>query len=125
MHDQINSTTLALGLVADNYTTTPTGTGVDCQGHESALVIQNAKTMTGTTPTLDGKIQESDDNSSFSDVSGAVFTQVTDAADSHQVIEVKCSQTKRYLRYVGTMTGTNPTVDLGVSIVLGLSKVRP
>jgi len=125
MNDQINNTTTALGLVSDSYTTTPTGTGVDCQGHESALIIQNAKTMTGTTPTLDGKIQESDDDSTWSDVSGATFTQVTDAADSLQTIEVKCSETKKYLRYVGTMTGTSPVVDLGVSIILGLSKVVP
>jgi hypothetical protein len=95
-------------------TSTVTGTGLDfITGDGRCFAIQNVGTVSGTSPTLNGRIQESADNSTWSDVSGATFTQVT-ASTSLQIITF--DRTLRYLRYVGTIAGTSPSFDLDVLI---------
>lgn len=107
----------------DVETSTVTGTGVDLKDYIGSLkVTQDVGTVGGTTPTLDGKIQESDDNSTFTDVTGLAFTQVT-ATGNQQSIAVDTRAVKRYIRYVGTIAGTAPTFDMGVSLV-GKKQVR-
>ena len=76
--------------------------------------IQQTGTIGGSSPSLAGKIQESADNSTWADISGATFTAVT-ANDSTQSIAF--DRTKRYLRYVGTIAGTSPTIPLAVIIL--------
>src|SRR4051812_876213 len=82
-------------------TASANGTGVDTQGYTDAVVVLEVGTVSGTTPTLNVKVQESDDNSTFSDVTGATFTQVT-ATGSSQVLRVAELNVgrKRYLRTV-------------------------
>jgi hypothetical protein len=103
--------------VAGAITTTGNQTGVDIlnfDGH--GMVILNSAAGTGTTPTLDVKLQDSADNSSFADVSGAAFTQVTGAA-SFQTIDVDLSAIRRYVRVVDTVSGTTPSFARSVSLV--------
>lgn len=118
---QANTEILA---VAATNTSTLTGTAVDVTLYEGigAVVLNTAK-GTGTTPTLDGKLQSGaeSDGSDAADISGATFTQVTDAADSLQVLSVDLSAAGKYLRFVGTITGTSPSFVLGVSLV-GIKK---
>ena len=93
-------------------TAAATGTGVDLRDYEGPVVIiQNHGTSTGT---LDGKIQDSADNSSFADVTGAVFTQETTGAGIQSLV-LQSKQVRRYIKYVGTV-GTGPQV-VGVSMV--------
>jgi hypothetical protein len=103
------------------------GTGVDTQGYNDAMVVLETGAVSGTSPTLDVKLQESDDNSTFADISGATFTQVT-AANSSQVMrlaELNVTR-KRYIRAVGTVGGSStPTVIAGVEILLGQAASRP
>ena len=55
-------------------TATVTGTGFDVSNYIGNITFsQSVGTVTGTTPTLDGKIQDSADNSSFTDVTGATL----------------------------------------------------
>lgn len=75
--------------------------------------IQMIGTVGGTSPSLTGKMQESSDNSSWSDISGATFTAVT-ASTSLQIITFE--RTKRYVRHFRTVSGTSPTFVLGVVI---------
>jgi hypothetical protein len=123
----LNSLAQALGLVlaaAARRTTTLTGTGIDVLHYEGvALAVLNASAGTGTTPTLDVKLQHSDDNSTFADVTGGAFTQVTDAAESAgiQVKRINVSDLKRYVRVIGTIAGTTPSFDYGVEFV-GIKK---
>lgn len=113
--------TLALNL---SRTATLTGTGVDLQGLDGeAVVIQSAGAATsGSSPTLDGKLQDSADNSTgWADITGAVFTQVTTTA-SDQKISINVSEVKRYVRYVGTIGGTStPTFPFSCNLI-GSSK---
>lgn len=123
----LNAMAQAAGFVlaaAARRTSTLTGTGIDVLDYEGVgLVVLNASAGTGTSPTLDVKLQHSDDNSTFADVTGAVFTQVTDVAGTAgvRVLKINVPDLKRYLRVVGTIAGTTPSFDFGVEFV-GIKK---
>jgi len=109
---------------AARRTTTLTGTGIEVLEYEGvALVLLNASAGTGTNPTLDVKLQHSDDDSTYEDVTSGTFTQVTDAAESAgvKVMKLNVSDLKRYLRVIGTIAGTTPSFDFGVEFV-GITK---
>lgn len=97
-------------------TATANGTGVDlidvAGNMQTALLLTGA--VSGTTPTLDVKIQESSDNTTFTDVAGATFTQQT-AANQRQVISF--AAIKRYVRAVYTIAGTSPNFATGVTFL--------
>jgi hypothetical protein len=59
-----------------------------------------------TTPTLDVKIQESDDNTTFTDIVGATFVQVTASNNLQAIVFLR---SKRYCRAVATIAGTTPS----------------
>lgn len=100
-------------------TASANGTGVDTQTIDhgkDAMVVLHVGTVTGTTPTLDVKIQDSADNSSWADVSGAAFAQKAAAGLSRMNVSLK--STRRYLRAVATIAGTSPSFPCSVVIAL-------
>ena len=82
-------------------------------GDGRCFAIQTVGSLGGTSPTLAGKIQESADGSSWADISGATFTTVT---SSDNVQAITFDRTLRYVRYVGTVTGTSPQIPVAVVI---------
>lgn len=106
---------------------TANGTGVDVRHFVGELALYlAAKATAGTSPTLDVTIEESDDDSSYAAVSGAAFTQVTDADTSAAVlhkITLDVNARKRYLRAVKTAGGTDPAFDVACFGV-GVKQVR-
>lgn len=82
--------------VANNYTT-HVGTGISVIGKQ-AIVNLNAGTV-GAGGTVDAKIQESDDNVTYTDWTGGAFTQVTSANDN-AIQEKAYTGTKAYIRVV-------------------------
>lgn len=99
-------------------TSTVTATGIDISGYKGGLLIQQlVGVVSGTTPTLDGKLQGSPDNSTWTDIAGATIPQVT-ASNSFQKIGVDVRAVGKYLRYVGTIGGTTPSFTFGV-VLLG------
>lgn len=120
-HNELSFDELA---VSGARTTTLTGTAIDISQYQGVLkIIQDSAAGTGTTPTLDGKIQTGDQSngSDAADVSGAVFTQVTTAA-SKQALGVDTRNLKTYIRYVGPITGTTPSFNFAV-LLIGQKKV--
>jgi hypothetical protein len=97
-------------------TSTLTGTAFDTRGYEGHMgIIQHVGVVSGTTPTLDGKIQHSDTSGgTYTDVPGATFTQVT-ASNNLQKIVLDRRATKRFIKYIGTIAGTTPSFTFGVS----------
>lgn len=100
-------------------TSTVTGSAIDLinyQGEGKLILMSNAGT--GTLPTLDVKVQECDtSDGDYTDVSGAAFTQVTDAADAFEVISLKIDEVKRYIKIIGTIGGSDtPTFTFGVAL---------
>lgn len=99
-------------------TSTVTATGIDISGYRGGLIVQQlVGAVSGTSPTLNGKLQSSPDNSTWSDISGATFTEVT-SSDSFQKIGINVRDAAKYLRYVGTIAGTSPSFTMGV-VLLG------
>lgn len=112
-------------LKADNYSAASTdGASVDTKGYRHAVVVVNAG-IAAASAEADIKIQDSADDSSFADISGATFTQITTANDDTCYVGfVNCDANRRYLRAVVACDGTN-AVELGVSIVLMQPEVGP
>lgn len=91
------------------------GTGVDLVSYEGQIaVVLDAHNVSGTSPTMDIKIQDSADNSSFADVSPSIaFAQVT-TTDSVQKLSIAKSSLRRYIRAVKTAGGTTPVYLISV-----------
>ena len=76
----------------------------------AALIVGN---VAGTTPTMNVKLQESTDGTTYTDITGGAFTQVT---TSNQVQYLAVKPTKRYVSCTGTIGGTNPVLETTVLI---------
>ena len=78
-------------------------------------IILTSSAGGGTTPTLDVKMQDATaSGGSYADITGAVFAQVTDAADVTSMITVQADETRGFLKVVGAVDGTSPTFDMAV-----------
>lgn len=75
------------------------------------LVVGN---VAGTSPTMDAKMQESTDGTTWTDVASGAFTQVT---QSTNVQTLPIQPTKRYLRSTGTVGGTTPVLETTILVV--------
>ena len=80
--------------IADNYTT-HAGTGVSVLG-KTAIINLNAGTV-GDGGTIDAKIQESNDNATWTDWTGGAFTQVK-AANDNAIQEMQYTGSMAYIR---------------------------
>lgn len=108
-------------------TASANGTGVDLQGFESATVLFSTGAITDGTHTP--KLQESDDNSTFTDVAAAdligSFSAVTSASGGNAVQEVGYKGTKRYIRVAVTVSGATSGGVYGATIVRGHPRNLP
>ncbi len=96
---------------------TVNGTGIDTRDFDEALIVLNAGATSGS-GTLDVKVQDSADNSSFTDISGAAFTQITTATDvANYVGRVRTKAYRRYIRIVSVNAVADAQV--AVSVLLG------
>lgn len=107
------------GLIIDpaaTVTSTSTSAGVDIRDYigRMAILLSCGAATAGTAPTVTVKIQGSPDNSTFTDITGAVFTAVTTVA-SFQQIALDVDSAPRYIRAVATVGGTDtPTFAYAV-----------
>ena len=116
----------SVNLIAGHPTATRTATGqtsgIDVRDYDGDLVfvLDTTGGGSGSSPTLDVTIEDSADNSSFSALSGAAFTQVTGSA-SAQTLEVDANGCKRYVRVKYTIGGSSPSFTFSVNAI-GLKK---
>jgi uncharacterized phiE125 gp8 family phage protein len=101
-------------IVAANYTLI--GNSVDILGC-MALVTLNSG-ANGTSGTVDVKIQESDNNSTWTDFAGGSFTQITTVNDN-AVYEKLYTGVKRYIRAVATVAIS--ASDFSVDVIKNLA----
>jgi len=125
MQEILGASVLSLLDPADR-SATANGSAVDIlhyEGHATAIIQSAAGT--GTTPTLDVKLQDSSDGSTgWADITGAAFAQVTNAAASRQIVKFNASAAKRYIRAVATVGGTTPSFACAVSFI-GKKQIVP
>ena len=123
IHNLGSKTYIASLFGADSRTATANGTAFDLQGSNDAegeaIVILDSEAGSGTAPTLDVKLQDSADNSSFADITDKTFTQVTDGGAGFEKISINANDVRRYVRAVATFGGTSPVFVFGVSLVYG------
>lgn len=102
---------------------TGNGTGVDLQQLEGeiAAILDVSAPTAGVTPTLDVALEHSDDNATFTAISGGTFTQVTSAA-SVQKLSLNKNELKRYVRAARTIGGTSSPAYLVSSKIVGIKK---
>lgn len=98
-------------------TTDTNGSAVDAAEYDSAVaVLLNASAGSGDM-TCNVKLQQSADGStSWTDISGAAFTQVTTTASSQKIV-FNPAGTQRYIRAVVDVGGTTPSFVVGVQLI--------
>lgn len=111
INDFPNDVLLGVSVYPAEVDADDSGTSVDMISADGmCFAIQVVGAVGGSdTPTLTGKIQESSDNSTWTDVAGATFTAVT---TSNNKQSISFQRTKRYLRHYRTVSGTSPTFVL-------------
>lgn len=83
-------------------------------GGPEMMAILTCGTVSGTTPTLDVKVQYSADGSTgWTDITGATFTQLTAAGRQ----AIRFVSPERYIRIVATIAGTSPSFTFAVVVV--------
>ena len=92
------------------------GTAIDVLGY--SVLVTFAWAGFGAGSTVDVKLQDSDDNTTWTDVASGAFTQVT-TATANSTIEKAYTGGKHYLRVVATVAGA--TSSFGVSVVTDAS----
>jgi len=112
-----------------SVTATANGTGVDIQQWVGQLAVYLAcKNTAGTSPTLDVTLEDSADGSTgWAAISGAAFTQVTDANTAAAVllqINVNADACKRYIRAVKTIGGSSNPAFMTACFAVGVKQVR-
>lgn len=105
---------LTAGLRTDTAATN--GTGIDGTASTAfgAQAYLQVTAFTGTDATV--KIQDSADNSSFTDVSGFAFTATTAAHTTQRIATSNTATIRRYLRAVTTTSGGFTSVTFSVMV---------
>lgn len=102
-------------------TSTLTGGAVDVSDYTGPLhiILQSSAATAGTTPTLNVKLTEcATSGGTYTDVTGATFTEVTDGGDLTEMITVNVDNLLKYVKIVGTIAGTStPTFGFGVCAI--------
>ncbi|MFZ5762840.1 MAG: hypothetical protein ACOY8P_07950 [Thermodesulfobacteriota bacterium] len=108
---------------AGNRNASVNGTGIDLQGFHSAAVTFAPATITDGTHTP--KLQESDDNSTFTDVAAAdqLGTLAALASDTVQTVGYKGG--KRYIRGVVTVAGATTGGIYAAMVIKGHPDLAP
>ena len=114
-------------LVPAVRTADANGTGVDTQGYGDGMLVVTAGDidLADANETYVIELEESDDNSTFTDVSGHDITITAD----NQVGVVRIRELnvtrKRYLRAVCNVGGTSPSFPVAAVFLLGEAYAGP
>lgn len=122
---------LVSGIAPATVTTDANGSAIDRLRYSHLMADLNVTVSSGTLPTLDVRVQDSADGSTgwanftpnvvfdnnLSGVTTAAFPQVTTTGISK--LDVDLSAAKRYIRFVQTVGGTQPSMIVSVGAWLG------
>lgn len=129
--DLYNSLSAIDTLRAQAFTATANGTGIDLKGYESALVVADIGTFGGTSPTATLRVEESDDDSTYTAVAdadlvgGANSLAITTANDVALWTRGYIGD-KRYIRAaISAIGGTSPSLPLSAVVLRGHARHLP
>ncbi len=103
--------------------TTVTGDAIDTKGWDGgyAVVLLNAGTFTGASPSLAVKVTEDSaaDMPSAADIAGAAFAAITTANDAALYVgRIHLHGRERFLQVSATSSGTITIIEFGVTVEL-------
>lgn len=107
-----------LGAAPAAITSTTNGTGKDASRLQALSVLIVLGAVSGTSPTYDAKLQESDTvGGTYTDIAGAVIPQKT-TGDANTVLPILTVKPgKRFVRLVETLGGTTPSFTRSVVFI--------
>lgn len=123
LNNEGQAATFTSPVPSNNRTASANSAYVDVREYEGDLVFTlDVGTVTGTTPTLDVKIQDNATGSGGgTDITGAAFTQVT-ASTNAQKLTVPAGSVLGWIRVAYTIAGTSPNFNFSVGM-LGRKKI--
>ena len=95
--------------VSTARTASYSGTAFDTIDYDgTGKVVMDVGTVSGTTPTCDFKLTESDTSGgTYADITGATASQIT--ATGVREIAYDVAKAKRWIKVLGTIAGTSPS----------------
>ncbi len=123
MRDIVNNLGPAAALAPAARTASANGSGIDLRGFGSAMVLFQAGAITDGTHTP--SVEESDDNVTFSAVSGADLEGTLAAMSANTVQKVGYRGGKRYIRAVMAVTGATTGGLTAATVVRGHPAIAP
>ena len=117
LHDLPSVAVLAASVVPKVVTATETGSTVDLLQADGAgfAILSVGAIASGTT--VGGKVQESADGSTWSDITGGAFDDIVAA---NGLTSVRFERAERYVRGIVTIAGSSPSA--AVCAVVGSQK---
>ncbi len=114
-------------LVSAARTASGNGTGVDTLGAEEIVAVLDVGAVSGTTPTLDVKLQESaTSGGTYTDIPGATIPQVTNSNHGLTVsYKPNVGGRLRFVRAIATIGGTTPSFTCAVVILVARPLILP
>lgn len=128
MRDMKSNIKVSNSILPQSLTAAANGTGVDLEGFGKAAVVFHAGATGGTSPSFTFAVQESADNSTFSDVAAAELQGAapTVTTTNSGMTVVGYLGSKRYIRAIAkTVTGTSPTLLASACVVAGDAAILP
>lgn len=133
MRDLANNVKAVQSITPVTATNSGDGAGVDLKGFESATIVVSTGIEGDTlsnTKKIDFKLQESDDDTTYTAVSSGIidasanadgiFLTLASNASTPQITVVGYVGGKRYVRVVGTLTGTHTNgTPISATVVKG------
>ena len=118
LQQNLDKLTVVAGKATGAVTSTATSSAIDLLEYDGdVLLVLDCAAGTGTSPTLDVKITNSYASSgTYTDLSGATFTQVTDSA-SMQTLVINKDSAERYIKIVQTITGSSPSFTFSINLI--------
>tara|TARA_R100000234_G_scaffold48390_2_gene28930 strand:- start:57 stop:440 length:384 start_codon:yes stop_codon:yes gene_type:complete len=118
LQQNLDKLTVVAGKATGAVTSTATSSAIDLLEYDGdVLLVLDCAAGTGTSPTLDVKITNSDaSGGTYTDLSGAAFTQVVDAA-SMQTLVINKDSAERYIKIVQTITGSSPSFTFSINLI--------
>ena len=102
-------------LPNDVLASTANGSGIDLQGYEGSAAFVLSSEAMGASVTLAVKLQESANDSDWSDVTDGGFTTTAANTAAFEQIALNVSDLKRYVRTASTVAGGTGTGAVNVT----------
>ena len=117
-YDFVNERSHHGSIIPSLINTSTNGTAMACSAHGGEVAaILNVGAAGGANTTCDVRLEESADNSSFTNIEGATFTQLDNTSSNTLQVIKTTRRSKRYVRAVATIAGGGtPAYCIGVSL---------